>query len=134
MANPVPPPLPNIESALATYLKAFGTIFPALFIWFFSNLFMLPKLEWLWEHTNLTGSKAQWLMDVSNFLAHSMQFIFGAVVLLLIVLELCVSVWPRYRRTVVSVIAVLFHTTVLLGLTAMATSVLLAAPLLTKTK
>ena len=134
MAEQVPPPLPIAESAFATYLKAFGTIFPALFIWFFSNAFLLPKLKWLWQHTNLTGSNAQWLMDASSFLAHSMQFVFGAIVLLLIILELCVSPWPRYRPAIVSVVAVLFHTTVLLGLSAISTSVLLAAPLLTKTK
>lgn len=134
MADQIPPPLPNAETALATYLKAFGTIFPALFIWFFSNAFLLPKLQWLWQHTNLTGSKAQWFMDASNFLANNMQFVFEAAVPVLIALELCVAAWPRYRRAVVSVIVVLFHTTVLLGLTAIATSVLLAAPLLTKTK
>ena len=134
MADPVSPPLPTAETALVTYLKAFATIFPALFIWFFSNSFLLPRLQWLWQHTNLTGSKMQWLMDASNFLAHGMQFGFSGIILLLVALELCVSAWPRNRRVVVSIVTILFHTVVLLGLTAIATSVLLAAPLLTRTK
>ncbi len=134
MTDSVPPPLPTSETALATYLKAVATIIPALIIWLFSNSFLLPKLQWLWHHTNLAGTKVQWLMDVSNFLAHGMQFVFSGIILLLVVLELCVHGWPRYRRTVISIVTVLFHTIVLLGLTAISTSVLLAAPFLTRTK
>jgi hypothetical protein len=58
-----PPPLPSTEPAWITYLQAAGTIFPALVVWFFSNAWLLPKLEWLWQHTNLPGSKVQWLLD-----------------------------------------------------------------------
>ena len=130
----MPPPLPSAETALATYLKAAGTIVPALFVWLFSNAFLLPKLEWLWQQTNLTGSKAQSIMDASYFLAHGMQFVFGVVVILLVLLELRAGTWPRYRRTVISIVAVLFHTTVLIGLASITTAVLIAAPLLTKTK
>ena len=90
MANQVPPPLPTSETALATYLKAFATTCPALLIWLFANDFLLPKLQWLWQHTNLTGSRAQWLLDASDFFAHSVPFAFPGVIALLIVLELCV--------------------------------------------
>jgi len=131
MASQIPPLL---ESARVTYLKAIGTILPALCIWIFANIFLLPKLQWLWERTNLTGSKAQWLMDVSYFLSNNIRVVFGFVALLLVVLELRVRAWPKYRRTVVSVLVVVIHTVVLLALASIATLVLLAAPLLTKTK
>jgi hypothetical protein len=95
---------------------------------------LLPKLKWLWQHTNLNGSKAQWLMDASNFFTHNIQFVFWATIVVFVILERCSDEWPRYRRTALSVVAVLFHTTVLLGLTAISASVLLAAPLLTRIK
>ena len=132
---------PSSSSSPSYYGNRVGNIpqgirdeFPRLDYLVFSNSFLLPKLQWLWQHNNLTGSKAQWLMDASNFLARGMQFGFSGIIVLLVALELCVSAWPRYRRTVVSIVTILFHTIVLLGLTAIATSVLLAAPLLTRTK
>src|SRR5688572_16017733 len=109
MADATPPPLRGPETALATYLKAGATVFPALLIWLFANAFLLPKLQALWREANLGGSRAQWIMDASSCLAHSMQFVFGVVFLLLIVLELWVRAWPHYRRAAVSVVAVLFH-------------------------
>lgn len=123
-----PPPLPTVEPAWATYLKAFATIFPALVIWFFANSFLLPKLEQLWNEANLGSSNARWLIDVSRFLANSTKFVFFPVVLVMIAVELTVPAWARYRRVVIAVFTVAFHTAVLLGLTAISTSVLFAAP------
>lgn len=129
-----PPPLPSAEPVWMTYLQAAGTILPALVVWFFSNAWLLPKLEWLWQHTNLPGSKAQWLLEASRFFAHSAGSVIGGVFILLVLVERCFPAWPRYRRGVVAVFTVFFHTLVLLGLLTISVSVLLAAPLLTKTK
>ena len=134
MTPPVPPPLPRIESAVATYLKALGTLFPTLLVWIFARSFMLPKLEWLWTETNLGGSQLQWLIGVADLLTRNMQFIIGAVGLLFIGLEVWSEGWPRFRSAVVSVFTVLVHSLVLLGVTAIGTAVLVAAPLLTRTK
>ena len=129
-----PPPLPSGEPAWITYLQAAGTVLPALTIWIFSNTWSLPKLEWLWQHTNLPGSKAHWLLDASRLFAQSPRFTIPGVVILLVLVERCFPAWPSYRRGVVAVLTVFFHTVVLLGLLTISVSVLLAAPLLVRTK
>lgn len=127
-----PPPLPNAEPLWATYLKAFGTLFPACFILNFSNAFMIPKLEQLWRDTNLGGSKVQWLLDAALILTRNLQPVIGVALLVVIILELSFKSWPRYHRAVIAVLTIFFHTTVLFAITAIALSVLIAAPLLTK--
>jgi hypothetical protein len=82
----------------------------------------------------LTGSKAQWLFDVSHTFARSFHFVIPAFLVLLVVLELAIPAWPRRRRPVVVITTVLIHTTVLFGLAAIYTLVLIAAPVLTRTK
>jgi len=68
-------------------------------------------------------------MDASYFLGHYVGFIIGVVVLVFVLLELFVRSWPRYRRLFVSLVAVAFHTVVLLGLAAISTAALLAVPI-----
>ena len=132
MTAQIPPKLPSPERALPVYLQAVATILPACFIWFFANIFLVPKLQYIWKIVGLTQSTAQWMMDSSYFFAQHMQYLFGAVFAVFLVLESRYPAWPRYRRTAVATVTVLFHTTVLIGVTAIATAVLLAAPLLTK--
>lgn len=138
MTTPLPPPLPTArsvtvtESARATYLKAFATILPTLFFAFYANLFLAPKLERLWESAGLAGSKVQWFLDASSFLSEGMKWIFLALVPVLITVEHFIPGWPRYRRTIISLVAVGFHTLILIGISTIATAVLIAAPLVFK--
>jgi len=126
------PKLPSYERGLTVYFQAVATIVPTLFIWVFANVFLVPKLQYIWELVGLTHSKAQWFMDESFFLMHHIQVIFGAVVLVIVILELRYRAWPRYRRAVITTLTVLIHTTVLIGITAIACATLFAAPLLTR--
>lgn len=134
LAPTSPPPLPGHESATVTYLKALGTTAPAVVIWLFMRAFALPKLHWLWQKTELTGSKAQWLMDASNILAQGVQVFIAVGVLVMAWCEVRAGSWPRYRSTVVAVVVVTFHTAVLLSLTAITISALLAVPLMMRVK
>jgi hypothetical protein len=110
--------------------QSLAITFPALVIWNFADIFLLPKLEQLWRDTNLLTSKAVWILETSHLLIHTTKWLLVPGLLLLVILELCVSSWPRYRRVVVTFIAVSFHMVVLLGLAAVSTSALLAAPIL----
>ena len=116
------------------YLRSALWLTPAFFIWLFANAFLLPKLKQGWALAGLQGSKAQMLMDVSSALQGQFEFAFFGLVAVLVLLEFFWTRWPRYRRVVVSGIALLIHTAVLVGITAIATAALLALPILTRSK
>lgn len=131
MSSQKPPPLPDPNSALRTYLRAVALLIPTIFFWLFAMTFLVPKLEQIWQLAGLSGSKAQWLMDVSYGLKGHFHFLVAGVVVALLLLEFRWAAWPRYRRTVVACVTLFFHTAVLLGITTIAVAVCLAAPLLT---
>src|SRR5581483_313918 len=132
--NPsAPPPLPT-EAAWRTYVRSAVSLFPAFAAWVFASLFLQARLEMVWREAGLVGSRAQWLMSISDAFHHNFRFICLAVVLVIIVLELPVRVWPRYRRTVIFSATVLLNTAVFVWVLTLATAALLAAPLLANHK
>jgi hypothetical protein len=136
MSRPPPPPPPLLypNSALRTYLRAGALLIPTISFWLFAMIFLVPKLEQIWQLAGLDGSKAQWLMDVSYELNQHFYFIFAGVIVVLLLFELHWVAWPRYRQTVVACATLFLHTAVLLGITTIAVAVCIAAPLLTKHK
>jgi hypothetical protein len=134
MNDQAPPPLPDPNSAFRTYLRAGATLIPTVLIWLFAGTVLVPKLEQLWRDTGLTGSRAQWLMDVSDVFHNNFYFIVTGLLAVLLLVEFRWAAWPRYRRGAVTAVVVLFHTAVLVGITTIATAALLAAPLLLKHK
>jgi hypothetical protein len=127
-----PPPHPSHEEfPLGTYLKALATILPAVSVWVFARAFLQPKLEVLWQEARLTGSRLQWLMDVSHFLMNGVMWIWAALMILVAIVE-CASWGRRLRRSATTSVALFIQTTVLVGLAALATLALLAAPVLSR--
>src|SRR5690242_3666303 len=100
MSSHTPPPLPAPNSAFRTYLRAVAVLLPTIFCWLFAMLFLVPKLEQIWQLAGLTDSKVQWLMDASDGLKQHLNFIVGGVVLVLLLLEFRWPAWPRYRGAV----------------------------------
>jgi type II secretory pathway component PulF len=109
-------------------------VIPTLFFWLFADTFLVPKLEQLWRDTGLTGSKAQWLIGVSDVFHHNFYFILIGLLGLLFLVEFRWSSWTQYRRAVIAGLVLLFHTAVLVEITAIATTALLAAPIHLKHK
>ena len=134
MSPQTPPPLPDTNSAFRTYLGAIALLIPTIFFWLFAVTFLVPKLEQIWQLAGLSGSKAQWLMDLSHGLKQHFHLVVAALAVILLLLEFRWAAWPRYRRTVVACMTLIFHTAVLLGITTIAVAVCLAAPLLAKVK
>lgn len=134
MTNHTPPPLPDANSAVRTYLRAVASLIPAILVWIFANSFILPKLNQVWELAGLTGSKAQVVMDTSYALQKHFSFVFAGGVIVCLVLEVRWAAWPRHRRIVVACVALFLNTAVLVGITATATAALLVVPRLTNTK
>jgi hypothetical protein len=134
VSRQLPPPLPDPNSAFRTYLRAVALLIPTIFFWTFASLFLVPKVEQIWDDAGLTGSKVQWLFDASDALKQSFYFIVAAAVLILLLLEFRWPAWPQYRRTVVACFTLFCHTAVLVGVTTIAVTVCVAAPRLAKTK
>ena len=119
------PSVTNPETRSKTYFTAAVFLLPALSLWIVAQLFLQPKLELLWSHAGAAFSHAQWVMDTSRVVMHSGGLAFAAVAVVLILLELRFSI---YRRLVVGAVVFLLNSAVLVGLTAMCLSLLLAVP------
>ena len=133
MSPDVPPPLPNAAVAWKTYLAATVFLLPVFAVWSFSTIFLSPRLEFIWQQAGLAHSRANWLLDTSHALKDNFRWVVAALVVLFVVLEYRVRAWPRYRRAVVASMVFVLNTLVLVGLTLLCISALLAAPLLAKT-
>ncbi|HVU28668.1 MAG TPA: hypothetical protein VHG71_13165 [Verrucomicrobiae bacterium] len=132
---------PNIEPRWVTYTKAGTFLFPAVFLWLLTVVFVLPKAN---EICSVAGTTvfnfAQPIPAILRVWAATSQtlvfltshgFLIGvAIVLAFILLERYFSRWSRYRRTAVGIVAFLFNAVVLLSLTLMTISILVAAPAL----
>lgn len=134
MSRQSPPPLQDSNAAFRTYLRAVALLIPTTLVWLFATLFLVPKVEQIWHLAGLTGSKVQWLMDASTILKESFNFVVAGAVLIVLLLEFRWPAWPRYRRAVVGCFTLFCHTAVLVGITTIAVTVCLAAPLLVKVK
>jgi len=133
-------PNANIEPAWVTYLKAAAFTIPAAFFWIFSAVFLLPKLTEICQLAgtslfDLSGAPAVFRTSavVGRFMLLLTRYgvlITAAIVLTFILLEWRSSQWPRYRRAAIGIGAFLLNATVLISITMMVISALLAAPVL----
>ena len=127
----MPPPLPNAGLARKTYLAGAIFLLPALTAWLFSTIFLLPRLELIWQQTGLVHSRAGWLLDASRLLKDNFYWALIALIAVFAALEYRVRAWPRYRWWVVATTVFLLNVAALVGLTLLCISALLAVPLVT---
>jgi hypothetical protein len=118
----------NIEPRWATYLKAAVFIMPAIFIWIGFLVLVMPKLK---EVCALSHTLLPWVVLMALNLSDLFRqyFIAGCVVALtaLAFLEWRVSWWPRYRKMIFGVLAVVLNFCVLILLAALCVCAVLAA-------
>jgi hypothetical protein len=99
-------PNQNLEPRWATYLKSAALIFPAIFVWVGSCVFVVPKLKEICAVSGTTFPKPIWTaLVLSDFIRNNL--ILGTMVILaaLILLEWRSRRWPRYRRLVFGIAA-----------------------------
>lgn len=136
MSLAVPPPLPimkpGAEPAWRTYLGAGAFLVPALLVWVFANLVMLPRVEKIWEMAGLSDSRAQWLIDLSRGLSNNLNFVAMGVGAVFVFLELRWSRWPRYRSGTIWTATFLINSAVLIGMVMICICATLAVPHLLK--
>jgi hypothetical protein len=112
----------------ASYAKTLAFLLPALFAWWFSAMFLFPKLQQIWADTRFSEPAFLNALRCANFLLAHTGWILATVVAVLALLELHDGVWSHYRRMFLAIVAWVLNAAVLLLLTAMLLSVLMAAP------
>jgi hypothetical protein len=132
----------NLEPRWATYARAGTFVFPAAFLWLFTVVFVLPKVNEICQSAgitvfNFTGAPA--VFESSAIVGQAMIFLTNhgflisvALIMGIVLLERYFQSWPRYRRLALNVGVFLLNAAVLLSLTLMIVSVLVAAPHLMK--
>jgi len=132
---------PNIEPRWATYAKAGTFLFPALIMWLLTVVFVLPKAAEICQAAGTTVFSFEhsvpaiiraWaaIGQAMIFLTSHWFIIGGAIVLAFGLLERYFNRWPRYRRVAIGAGVFLFNAVVLVSLTLMIISILVAAPAL----
>ena len=129
----------DIETRWRTYLRGAAFSLPALFILAFSSVFLLPKLETLWRDASFGASSemapsAIAAVHLAYFVTQHLVVIAVAVIAVVVLLEWRSSRWPRYRRASVGITAFLANTAILILITAMLMTALMAAPALLRMK
>jgi hypothetical protein len=126
-----------VRPACAFYLRATAFLMPTALIWLLSAFVVMPKLREIChaagvalfnvgDAPSIFGAWAR-ILEIMVFLTAHDLLIGGAVVLAFIVLEWRSSVWQRYRRAAVGAGIFAFNFAVLLSLTLMVISALLAS-------
>jgi hypothetical protein len=118
-------PTPNVEARWASYLKAGTFLAPSLILWIFSCVFMIPKLKQICGNAGFALPTI--LQATLGLTAHPM-LILAAIVSPFFLLEWRSSGWPKYRRVTLGTGVFLINALILILITLMVFSALLAAP------
>jgi len=115
----------NIEARWATYSKAATFLAPSLILWMVSCVFLTPKLKQICDNAGLSlPAILQFTLGAtSHFVLISCAFLLSFVLL-----EWRSNKWPRYRRATLGTGVFLVNAFVLLLITLMVFSALIAAP------
>jgi hypothetical protein len=129
---------PNLEPRWATYAKAGTFLFPAMFLWLFTVIFVLPKANEICQKAGTTIfnlDHAPAVFKASATIGQAMIFLTnhclltgGVIVLAFVLLERYFNRWPRYRRTAIGAGVFLFNAVVLASLTLMIIPIIVAVP------
>jgi hypothetical protein len=123
MTATLPAPAVTTESAWKSYLKATVFLLPALVIWGFALHFLYPKVQHLWVRAaSVSGAdtaSAQVVMDTITVLVQNGGTIMTGLVVALLLLEVGIRSWARYRKFTLGSLVFVLNTLVLVGLTAM---------------
>ncbi len=118
----------NVEPRWLAYARAGAFLVPALLAWWFSVTFLFPKLQQIWTEAGFHERAFFNILRTSNFLMANSVWLLTILVLMFGFLEWRGGAWFRYRRLSLGIGVWLFNAAVLLLLTAMLLSALMAAP------
>jgi len=116
------------EPRWATYLKAATFVAPAVVLWVLSVLFVVPKVQEICAQAG--GYRLPGFIRVILGLTENGIWISAAILLLLGLLELRSTNWPRYRRATVGIGTFLLNSLVLISIFTLFVVALTYAPAL----
>lgn len=116
---------PNVEARWATYAKSATFLAPALTLWVFSCVFLMPKLKQIAANASLALPT---LLQVMIFASSHFILLSFVLLLSLVFLEWRSNNWSKYRRATLGVSVFLINAFILLLITLMVFSALIAAP------
>lgn len=115
----------NTEPRWATYTKAAVFLFPAVCLWTFSMIFLMPKLKAICREA---GVMLPWIYQAANFFADHFVLLTAAAILPFVLLERRWSRWPQFRRVSVGSAVFVLNASIMALITLMVIFALLAAP------
>jgi hypothetical protein len=115
----------EVDARWASYIKAGAFLAPSLILWMFSCLFMMPKLKQICGNAGLALPN---VFGLALFATSHFALISAALLTSLILLEWRSNKWPRYRRVTLSTGVFIINAFILLLITLMVFSALVAAP------
>ena len=118
-------PSSDLEARWATYLKAGTFLAPSLILWMFSCLFMMPKLKQICGNAGLALPN---VLGLALFATSHSVLISAALLTSFILLEWRSNKWRRYRRVTFGTGVFVINAFILLLITLMVFSALVAAP------
>ena len=124
------PPTTTRSARWIAYAKAGAFLLPALLAWWFSTMFLFPKLQQIWVEAGFRERPFLNILRTSNLLMEEVAWIGVGMVLIFGFLEWRGGAWARYRRSFLGVGVWVLNTAILVLLTAMLVSALIAAPAL----
>jgi hypothetical protein len=116
---------PEAEARWASYVKAGTFLAPSLILWTFSCVFMMPKLKQICGNA---GFALPTLLQATLFATAHPVLILAAIVLPFFFLEWRATGWPKYRRVTLGTGVFLINALILVLITMMVFSALIAAP------
>jgi hypothetical protein len=116
---------PNIEARWASYLKAGTFLAPSIILWAVSCVLLMPKLKQICGNAGVALPTA---LQATLFATSHATVIFVGLLLLFVFLEWRSTAWPKYRRATLGTGVFLINALVLLLITMMVFSALIAAP------
>lgn len=126
---------PVIEPRWKTYLKAIVYLAPPLGIWALSCIFVFPKLKQIWRDVGFMDATMMGFMQTSDFfMRHGLVMTIGVFAAFFLVEWRSGGWWPRYRRASVGTLVFLLNSAVLVLISAMLCSAMVAAPALAPPK
>ncbi len=114
------PPVQNTAPRWAAYLKASAQVVPAMAVWIFACVFVVPKLKEICAATNMAlSAPIITALTVSDFVRTNFILLSVVILTALILLEWRSRQWRHHRRRVLGLLGYLLNLAVLAIMTAL---------------
>jgi hypothetical protein len=119
---------PTLEPAWKTYLKNFFFVAPAMLFSAVALIFILPKLQTLWRDAGLADTGELWMVRTPAIILQNGGMILGLTLGALVLLELTVKPFARFRRATLGSLAFVLNGVTLYTLTLMCMAGVMVGP------